>query len=151
MHSRLDPLQHTPEVIQQSSRLQQTIEAAGLDKKLGELLKIRASMINGCAFCINMHTRDARKMGETEARIYLLSVWRETTVFDARERAVLAWTDALTQLPERGAPQALYDDLTKHFSEKEITPLTSAIAMINYWNRIAVSFGRVHPSEHEER
>lgn len=150
MHPRFDPLTQTPDVVQQAQRLQQAIEAAGVDKKLGELIKIRASMINGCAFCLNMHTYDARKLGETEARIYLLAAWRETTVFDARERAVLAWTDALTHISERGAPQALYDALTEHFTEKEIIALTSAIAMINYWNRIAISSGNVHPRERKE-
>jgi AhpD family alkylhydroperoxidase len=149
MHYRFNPLELAPEIVQQAQRVQQAVDGAGLDPKLGELIKIRASQINGCAHCINMHTRDARKLGESEARIYLLSAWRESTVFDARERAVLAWTEALTHVAERGAPQDLVATLKEHFNDKEIVAITAAIGVINFWNRFAIGLGAVHPSERE--
>ena len=147
MKARLNANIIAPELAEQGTRLQQAIEALGLDKSLMELVKIRASQLNGCAFCINMHTRDARKLGETEARIYLLSAWRESTVFSPKERAVLAWTETLTLVAERGAPEELFAELKRHFSDKEIVALTGAVAMINFWNRAAIGFGFVHPAE----
>lgn len=146
--NRLNIAAVTPELYEQAVKLQHGIESLGLDPHLMELVKIRASQINGCAYCLNMHTRDARKLGETETRIYLLSAWRESTLFTARERAALAWTESLTHVAERGASNELYADLKGHFSEKEIAALTSAIAMINFWNRIAIGFASVHPLEH---
>lgn len=146
MHNRFD-VTHAPELYQATLQLQAAIEATGVDKKLFELVKIRASQINACAFCINMHTLDARKLGISEQRIYLLPAWRESTVYDARERALLAWTEALTLISQHGAPQDLYEELKKHFSDKEIIGITAAISMINFWNRMAIGSGKVHPSE----
>ncbi len=147
MQPRIDVNQLAPELYRAAVNLQAAIEATGVDKKLFELIKIRASQINGCAFCINMHTLDARKLGISEQRIYLLSAWRESTVFDSRERAILAWTEALTHVSQHGAPQELYDGLKQHFTDQEIVGINAAIAMINFWNRVTVSFGMVHPSE----
>jgi AhpD family alkylhydroperoxidase len=114
----------------------------GIDKPLMELVKIRVSQINGCAFCLDMHTKDARALGETEQRIYALSAWRETPFFTDRERAALAWAEANTLLPQ-GVSQALFDEARQHFSEAQLTNLTLAIATINAWNRFGVSFAPV--------
>lgn len=114
----------------------------GIDKPLMELVKIRVSQINGCAFCIDMHTKDARALGESEQRIYALSAWRETPFFTDRERAALAWAEANTLLPQ-GVSQALFDEARRHFSEAQLTNLTLAIAAINAWNRFGVSFAPV--------
>jgi AhpD family alkylhydroperoxidase len=136
-----------PEIYHAAQKLSQSIEATGLPKHYAELIKIRASQINGCAYCINMHTREARKLGISEWKIYLLSAWRESTVFDEKERAILAWTEALTRVSEHGAPDALYSQLAKHFSELEIVGINSAVAMINYWNRLTIGYGTIHPAE----
>lgn len=114
----------------------------GVDKPLMELVKIRVSQINQCAFCIDMHTKDARALGETEQRIYALSAWRETPFFNARERAALAWAEANTLLPQ-GISQAQFEEVREHFSEAQLTNLTLAIATINAWNRFGVSFAPV--------
>ena len=108
---------------------------------------MRASQINGCAFCLDMHAKDARKAGESEARLYLLPAWRESPLYTARERAALAWTEALTLVAEKGAPDALYEELKRHFNEKEIVDLTVLIGTINAWNRLAIAFRNVHPDE----
>lgn len=114
----------------------------GIDKPLMTLVKIRVSQINRCAFCIDMHAKDARAIGETEQRIYALSAWRETPFFTDRERAALAWAEANTLLPN-GVEQALFDELRQQFSEAQLTNLTLAIATINAWNRFGVSFAPV--------
>ena len=114
----------------------------GLEKGLLELVKIRASQINGCAYCIDMHTKDARAEGETEQRIYALSAWRETPFFTDRERAALAWAEAVTRVGE-GVPDPIYAEASRHFTEKELVDLTWAVVAINGWNRIAISFRAV--------
>ncbi|MEN2506165.1 carboxymuconolactone decarboxylase family protein [Stutzerimonas stutzeri] len=114
----------------------------GVDKPLMELVKIRVSQINQCAYCLDMHTKDARALGETEQRIYALSAWRETPFFTDRERAALAWAEANTLLPQ-GVSQQLFEEVRKHFSEAQLTNLTLAIATINAWNRFGVSFAPV--------
>lgn len=115
--------------------------ASSLEASLVELVKIRASQINGCANCLNMHTAEARSKGETEQRIYLLSAWRETPCYTDRERAALAWTDALTRLCEGHEHHAARETLRAHFSEEEQVKLTLMINVINGWNRLAVGFG----------
>ena len=117
----------------------------GLEHSLLELVKLRASQVNGCAHCIDMHAKDARKAGETEQRLHLLVAWRESPLFSPRERAALAWTEALTRLADTHAPDSDYDALRAEFSEEEMVKLTVAIGMINVWNRIAVGFRLVHP------
>ncbi len=114
----------------------------GVDKPLMELVKIRVSQINQCAYCLDMHTKDARALGETEQRIYALSAWRETPFFSDRERAALAWAEANTLLPQ-GVSQQLFEEVREHFSEAQLTNLTLAIATINAWNRFGVSFAPV--------
>lgn len=118
----------------------QAISRSGLETSLTELVKLRASQINGCAFCLNMHYAEARKHGETPERIQLLCAWREAPVFTDRERAALAWTEALTLLTEGHVPDEVYQEACRHFSEKELAVLTSAVVMINAWNRIAVAY-----------
>jgi AhpD family alkylhydroperoxidase len=120
-------------------------KASGLDTGIKELVKIRASQINGCAFCIEMHTREARALGETEERIYLLSGWRESPLFNARERAALAWTESLTLVADTHAPDAVYDEARQQFNDRELTELTVAIGLINLWNRVQVGFRAIHP------
>jgi AhpD family alkylhydroperoxidase len=117
-----------------------SVKASGLEPALIELVKIRASQINGCAFCLHMHTTDARAQGETEARLYLLNAWREAPLYSDRERAALAWTEALTLITEGHVPDAAYDEARRNFSDPELAMLTSAIVAINAWNRIAIAY-----------
>src|SRR5215207_5141663 len=117
----------------------------GLEPSLLELVKLRASQINGCALCLDMHTKDARARGETEQRLYMLSAWRESPLYTDRERAALAWTEAVTLIADTHAPDDLYEELRAHFSEPEMVNLTMLIGAINAWNRIAISFRAIHP------
>ncbi len=112
---------------------------SGLDHQLLELIKIRASQINGCAYCLDMHTKDARAAGETEQRIYCLDAWRECPFYSDRERAALAWTEAVTLVHEGHVPDAVYDEVRSQFGEKEVVNLTMAIITINGWNRLAIA------------
>jgi AhpD family alkylhydroperoxidase len=143
MKARLNPFQAAPDTIKALTALEAQVQASGLEKSLIELVKTRASQINGCAFCINMHTQDARKNGETEARLYLLNAWRESPVYTDRERAALAWTEAVTLIAKTHAPDETYDAVRAQFSEVETVNLTMLIATINAWNRIAISFRSV--------
>ena len=120
--------------------LQQEVEKSGLEHSLIELVKIRASQMNGCAYCIDMHTKDARAAGETEQRIYALNAWRETPFFSERERAALEWAEALTRIGDTHAPDDIYARMRDQFSEEEAVALTFAIIAINGWNRLAISF-----------
>ena len=124
---------------------QAQIEASGLEYSLIELVKMRASQINGCAYCRHMHSQDARRAGEREERLHLLAAWRESSLYNERERAALAWTEAVTHLAETGAPDADFEAVKRLFTEAEIVNLTLAIAMINLWNRIAVPLRTQHP------
>jgi len=127
--------------------LSQAIADCGLEHSLLELVKIRASQINRCAFCLHMHTTDARKAGETEMRIYMLPAWRESSLYSDRERAALAWTEALTLVAETGAPDEDYALVQAAFTEAEQVDLTLAIGLINAWNRLQVGFRAAHPVE----
>ena len=120
--------------------LQHEVETSGLEHSLIELVKIRASQLNGCAYCIDMHTKDARAAGETEQRIYALSAWRETPFFTDRERAALEWTEAVTRVGDTHVPDAVYEHVRQYFSEPELVALTFAVVTINSWNRLAISF-----------
>jgi AhpD family alkylhydroperoxidase len=113
---------------------------AGLERPLFELVKIRASQLNGCAYCIDMHTKDARLAGETEQRIYALNAWRETPFFTDRERAALEWTEAVTRVGETHVPDEIHERVAEQFDEAELVALTFAVVVINSWNRLAVSF-----------
>ena len=145
MKPRMNFYQAAPETIKALSAVEAQIAASGLEKSLIELVKTRASQINGCAFCIHMHTRDARAAGETEERLYMLSAWWESSFYSARERAALLWTDALTLVAETRAPDDAYNGLKDHFTEKEIVKMTLLITTINAWNRIAIAFRMEHP------
>lgn len=147
MSARLDYFSVEPQLVKAMAGLSQKIGESGLEHSLQELVKLRASQINGCAFCVDMHARDARKAGETEQRLHLVAVWRESSLFTPRERAALAWTEALTRLPNGEPEDAVYDALKAHFSDGDIVKLTAAIAMINFWNRFGVGFRKEHSLE----
>ena len=115
------------------------VERSGLDRKLIELAKIRASQINGCAFCLKMHTADARRLGESEERIYLLDAWREAPCYTEKERAALAWTEAVTRL-QGGVPDEVFEEARAQLGEEELANLTAAVAVINAWNRISIAY-----------
>ncbi|NOU85544.1 carboxymuconolactone decarboxylase family protein [Paenibacillus sp. LMG 31460] len=141
MEVRLTHSKVNPEALQTMLKLEGFIKSSGLDEKLYEFIKIRASQINGCAYCIDMHTRDLRNMGETEQRINLLTAWREAPFYSDKERALLELTEAVTRISENGVPQAVYEKVREHFDEKEYVTLIMAINTINAWNRIAISTG----------
>jgi AhpD family alkylhydroperoxidase len=138
MEPRLEFAKVSPETYQAMLTVSKYTSECGLEHSLLELVKTRASQINGCAYCIQMHTRDARKLGETEERLHLLPAWRETEIYTPRERAALVWTEALTLLTDGHAPDDVYAEVKAQFSEAEIAKLTLAIGVINSWNRIAV-------------
>ena len=123
--------------------LQHQVETSGLEHSLMELVKIRTSQINGCAYCLDMHTKDARALGETEQRIYALNAWRETPFFSDRERAALEWAEAVTRVSVDHVPDSAYTAVAPHFSETELVALTFAVVAINGWNRLAISFRAV--------
>lgn len=140
MTAKLDPFAAAPSVMKEWYRTSRAV-AASLEPSLVHLVEIRASQINGCANCLNMHTLEAREKGETEQRIYLLSAWREAPCYTDRERAALGWTDALTRLSEGHGREDAYEALKAHFTEEEQVKLTLMINVINGWNRLAVGFG----------
>jgi AhpD family alkylhydroperoxidase len=149
MEERLNYWETSPQGLSAFRHLNTYVEDSGLERSLLELVKTRASQINGCAYCLDMHTKDARAAGETEQRLYTLTAWREAPFFSERERAALAWTEAVTRISEHHIEDALYDELRRHFSEKESVDLTLAIVTINGWNRLAIPFqtpaGRYQP------
>jgi AhpD family alkylhydroperoxidase len=140
MTPRLNPFAVSPALMKLWLAFGQEVNQSGIEESLMELVKIRTSQINACAFCLHMHAIDARKLGESEERLYLLDAWRESPLYTARERAALAWTEALTLLPETHAPDDVWQDLCVHFSEPERVTLTLLIVAINGWNRIQVGF-----------
>ncbi|MDI2591044.1 carboxymuconolactone decarboxylase family protein [Pseudomonas sp. N3-W] len=143
MQPRIDFYTASPDGLKAMLGLENAVSKLPLEKSLLELVKLRASQINGCAFCLDMHTADARKGGETERRLYTVSAWRETPFFTPRERAALAWTEALTLLSQTHAPDEDYAQLSAEFSPKEMVDLSVAIATINSWNRLAVGFRKM--------
>jgi AhpD family alkylhydroperoxidase len=149
MKPRLNYATLAPEAARAMYALGASIAASGLEHGLVELVKIRVSQINGCAFCLDMHTKDARAAGETEQRIYALSAWRETPFFSDRERAALAWAETVIHI-SGGVSDAVYGEARQHFSEKELVDLTWAVVAINGWNRIAISFRSV-PGEYQPK
>ncbi|MFV3128273.1 carboxymuconolactone decarboxylase family protein [Niveispirillum sp. KHB5.9] len=145
MTARLNFYAAAPETIQAMLDLSAKVENCGLEHSLMELVKTRASQINRCAYCIHMHTKDARAHGETEERLYLLDAWRESSLYTDRERAALAWTEALTNVAQTGAPDEDYAALQAQFTPEEQVKLTLAITTINAWNRFAIGFRSQHP------
>jgi AhpD family alkylhydroperoxidase len=137
---RLDAMKVSPGWFKVMATLQAHVDASGLERSLLHLIEIRASQINGCAYCLVMHTNAARKLGESDERMHLLNAWREAPVFTARERAALAWTDAVTLVSEGHVPDEVYAEVKRHFSDKELVDLTAAVVTINGWNRGAIAF-----------
>ena len=139
-NQRLRYAKVAPDAYRAMLALEDYVRSAGIEPALLELVKLRASYLNGCAYCVDMHTKDARAAGETEQRLYAVPVWRETPFFTPRERAALAWTEAITELGREGVSDEVYDAARAHFDEAELVRLTMAIVVINGWNRLSVAF-----------
>lgn len=137
---RVNYFEKSPESVKKLTELQLTTRTSAIEESIRDLVAIRASQINGCAFCVDMHVKQAKIHGERELRLYHLACWRDSTLFAPRERAALAWTEVLTRLPEGGIPDAIYDRVRTQLSEKEISDLTFAIVTINSWNRLNIGF-----------
>ena len=146
MTPRLNPATAAPDAYKAMVALEKYIQGSGLESSLIELVKMRASQINGCAFCLDMHSKDARAHGETEQRLYLLNAWRESPLYTDRERAALGWTEALTLVAQTQAPDSDYAAVKSHFNDAEQVNLTLLIGAINTWNRIAIGFRMLHPT-----
>jgi AhpD family alkylhydroperoxidase len=151
MKTRLNFYAVSPKALEPMMALEAHFKQSALEPILIDLVKMRASQINGCAYCLHMHSRDARARGEGEDRLYLLNAWRESSLYTDRERAALAWTEALTLVAQTGAPDADFEGLKPHFSEVEIVDLTLLITTINAWNRIAIGFRAQHPRAWEAK
>ena len=145
---RLDYRKTAPEVLAAMRALQDGVSGSDLEPGLLELVKIRTSQINGCAFCLDMHTREARKRGEDEQRIYQLDAWQDSPLYTPRERAALGWTEAVTLISPQSVPDALYDEACGHFNERDLAYLTLAVIAINGWNRLNIAF-RTPPAKHK--
>ena len=143
MEQRLDFYQASPNAIKAMLALEAQIGKSTIEKPLADLVRLRASQINGCAFCVDMHTTDARKGGETERRLATVVVWRETPFFTDRERAALEWTEAVTLVSHEHVPDAVWQTVRPHFSDEELVDLTLLISAINAWNRFAIAFRKM--------
>ncbi len=150
MGQRLDYRSLAPDGLKALAGLEAYVRGSGLEHSLLELVKTRVSQINGCAYCLDMHTKDARAAGESEQRLYALSAWRETPFFSARERAALAWAEALTRVADGPIEDALYESARQQFGDKELVDLTLAVIAINGWNRLAIPF-RAEPGSYQPR
>ncbi len=147
MKQRMDFFATAPAIMKQVMQLNQAVEDSGLEHSLLHLVKLRASQINGCSFCVDMHSREAMRDGESQQRVFLVSAWKESPLYSERERAAFAYAETVTLIAGQGVPQPLYEATLKHFSEEELVKLTVAIGMINVWNRLCVSFHALHPAE----
>ncbi|NUS70063.1 MAG: carboxymuconolactone decarboxylase family protein [Ensifer adhaerens] len=143
MTQRLKYAQQSPEFFKKISDFSLSLKDSVIEQTIRDLVNLRASQINGCAFCVDMHVKEAKIHGETELRLYHVAIWRESNLFAPRERAALAWTEVLTKLPEGGVPDELYERVRGQLSEKEISDLTFSIMAINAWNRVSVAFKSV--------
>ncbi|KKI90571.1 hypothetical protein WQ54_21850 [Bacillus sp. SA1-12] len=143
MEQRIDYYNLAPEAMKIMMEMEKYTKTTGIDRKLRELIKIRASQINGCAFCLNMHSADARKIGETEQRLYCISAWRECTFYTDAEKAALELTEYVTLIPTKGVPDELYQRVREHYDEKQYIDLVLIINQINSWNRISISMGNI--------
>ena len=150
MARRIDSASAAPGAMKAMLALEEYVRTSGLEPRLLELVRLRASYLNGCAYCVDMHSKDARAAGESEQRIYAVPVWRETPFFTERERAALAWTEAVTEVGRAGVPDALFEEARAHFTDEELVNLTMAVVTINGWNRLAVSF-RSEPGSYQPR
>ncbi len=151
MDQRLNYRTAAPEAFKPMYDMEAYLKGCGLDHALIKLVKIRASQINGCAYCLHMHTGEARAAGESEMRLHLLDAWQESQLYTARERAALAWTEALTLVSETHAPDEAYEAVKAQFTPKQIVDLTMAICQINSWNRLMVGFRAVHPEDSKHK
>jgi AhpD family alkylhydroperoxidase len=140
MSPRIDYVKAAPDAFRALMALSQYVTRTSLEPSLLELVKLRASYMNGCAYCVDMHALDARARGETEQRLWAVAVWRDAPFFSERERAALAWTEAVTEMRQGQAPDAVYDDVRAQFDERELVELTMAVITINAWNRLNVPF-----------
>lgn len=145
MQTRINYFKAAPDAFKAVMDLETFVQNSGLERRFIHLIKLRASIINGCAYCVDMHVKESRHDGLSEQWINLMSVWRESPIYDEKERALLAWVDAVTQIAETGAPDTAYEALKAHFTEEEMTKITVAIGAINVWNRLAVGFRSQHP------
>jgi AhpD family alkylhydroperoxidase len=145
MKPRLNFHAKAPDLMKAVLALNAAVDGCELEKSLLHLVKLRASQINGCSYCVDMHSREARQDGDTEQRVYLVAAWKESPLYTPRERAAFAWTEAVTDIAGTGVPDALYTQAREQFSEEELVKLTVALGMINTWNRLCVSFHAVHP------
>jgi AhpD family alkylhydroperoxidase len=150
MTQRIDYARVGSEAMKAQLGMESYVRRSSLDRTLVHLVKLRASYLNGCAYCVDMHTQDARAAGETEQRLYAIPVWRETPFFTPRERAALAWTEVVTEVGRTGVPDDAFDEARAHFSEAELVDLTMAIVTINGWNRLAIAF-RTPPGSYVPR
>jgi len=140
MTQRLNYAQQSPEPFRKYLDFSNALNNGAIEESIHDLVNIRASQINGCAFCVDIHVKQARMRGERELRLHHLAIWRESNLFDARERAALAWTEVLTRLPEGGVPDDIYEPVRGEFSEKELADLTFCVMAINGWNRASIAF-----------
>jgi len=148
MQARINYYEAAPDAFNAVLDLENYVSTkSGLDKNLLHIIKLRASQINNCAYCIDMHSKEARKDGLSEQWINLISVWRESPLYDARERVLLEWVETITNISQSGAPDNAYKPLNQFFTDEEITKLTVAIGIINIWNRLGVGFRMQHPIE----
>jgi len=147
LRTALDALRTAPQGVAALLAVETYLKDSGLDARLAALVKVRVSQINGCANCLHMHTGEARRLGESEARLYLLDAWRESAMYSERERAALDWAEALTIIRESHAPEPVYQRVRAQFSEKELTDLTIVVAMVNVWNRLSIGARAVHPAD----
>lgn len=151
MQQRFDFFKAAPDAYKAVAALENYVQSSGIEKRLIHLIKLRASIINGCSYCVDMHVKEARHTGLSEQWINLVSAWRESPIYDARERAVLGWVDSVTNIAQTGAPDDAYEALKTHFSEEDMTKLTVAIGTINVWNRLCVGFRAQHPIDQPAR
>lgn len=151
MHPCLNLLKAAPEALKAVTDLENHVQALGLERRFIHLIKLRASQINGCAYCVDMHVKESRHDGMSEQWINLMSVWWESPVYDEKERALLGWVEAVTRIAETGIPDREFDQLKAHFSDEEIMKITVAIGAINIWNRLAVGFRSQHPVDRSAR
>ncbi|MGV3263505.1 MULTISPECIES: carboxymuconolactone decarboxylase family protein [Cytobacillus] len=143
MTQRINYMQQSPEFVNKMMALSNAEKESSIEEKIRHLVHIRASQMNGCGFCLDMHIKEAKIHGERELRLYHIPIWRESTLFSPRERAALAWTEILTKLPAHGVPDDIYDSVREQLSEKELSDLTFSIMAINAWNRISIAFKNV--------
>ncbi|MFC3088546.1 carboxymuconolactone decarboxylase family protein [Tabrizicola soli] len=145
MEQRMNYFAKAPELMKSVLALNEAVETCGLEKSLLHLIKLRASQINGCSYCVDMHAHEALEDGDSLQRVLLVAAWRESPLFTERERVAFAWTEALTRVADGGVPDALYAAALAQFSESELVKLTVAVSIINTWNRLSVAFHALHP------